>query len=85
MADARENGSATPGARPHRRSLILAGGGMKVGYQAGVLQVLLDEARPRFRPRRRDERRLPQPGDGPVRPDRHAGSPTTGERPARSS
>jgi predicted patatin/cPLA2 family phospholipase len=27
-----------------RRSLILAGGGMKVGYQAGVLQVLLDEA-----------------------------------------
>ena len=27
-----------------RRALILAGGGMKVGYQAGVLQVLLDEA-----------------------------------------
>jgi predicted patatin/cPLA2 family phospholipase len=27
-----------------KRSLILAGGGMKVGYQAGVLQVLLDEA-----------------------------------------
>ena len=27
-----------------RRALILAGGGMKVGYQAGALQVLLDEA-----------------------------------------
>jgi predicted acylesterase/phospholipase RssA len=26
------------------RSLILAGGGMKIGYQAGVMQVLLDEA-----------------------------------------
>ena len=36
MADVRESGP--------RRSLILAGGGMKVGYQAGVLQVLLDEA-----------------------------------------
>jgi predicted acylesterase/phospholipase RssA len=33
---------------PVRRSLILAGGGMKVGYQAGVLQVLLDEAEMRF-------------------------------------
>lgn len=36
------------GAAPHsgspRRSLILAGGGLKVAYQAGVLQVLLDEA-----------------------------------------
>ncbi|MFB7512370.1 patatin-like phospholipase family protein [Streptomyces sp. NPDC056144] len=27
-----------------RRSLLLAGGGLKVAYQAGVLQVLLDEA-----------------------------------------
>jgi predicted acylesterase/phospholipase RssA len=27
-----------------KRSLILAGGGLKVGFQAGVLQVLLDEA-----------------------------------------
>src|SRR4051812_4750328 len=27
-----------------RRSLILAGGGVKVAFQAGVLQVLLDEA-----------------------------------------
>ena len=27
-----------------KRSLILAGGGLKVGYQAGVLQVWLDEA-----------------------------------------
>ncbi len=26
------------------RSLILAGGGIKVGFQAGVLQVWLDEA-----------------------------------------
>jgi predicted acylesterase/phospholipase RssA len=29
---------------PPRRSLILAGGGLKVAYQAGVLQVWLDEA-----------------------------------------
>jgi len=28
-----------------KRSLILAGGGMKVAFQAGVLQVWLDEAR----------------------------------------
>ena len=34
----------TAPAPPIRRSLILAGGGMKVGYQAGVMQVLLDEA-----------------------------------------
>ena len=27
-----------------RRSLIMAGGGMKVAFQAGVLQVWLDEA-----------------------------------------
>jgi predicted acylesterase/phospholipase RssA len=33
----------TDGGRP-RRSLILAGGGYKVAYQAGVLQVWLDEA-----------------------------------------
>ena len=31
-----------------KRSLILAGGGMKVGWQAGVLQVLLDEANLKF-------------------------------------
>jgi predicted acylesterase/phospholipase RssA len=30
------------------RSLILAGGGIKVGYQAGCLQVLLDEAKLTF-------------------------------------
>jgi predicted patatin/cPLA2 family phospholipase len=30
--------------QPKRRSLILAGGGMKVAWQAGVLQVWLDEA-----------------------------------------
>jgi predicted acylesterase/phospholipase RssA len=29
---------------PPKRALILAGGGMKVAFQAGVLQVLLDEA-----------------------------------------
>ena len=27
-----------------KRSLIMAGGGLKVGFQAGVLQVWLDEA-----------------------------------------
>lgn len=27
-----------------KRSFMLAGGGMKVGYQAGVTQVLLDQA-----------------------------------------
>ncbi|MGA5192877.1 patatin-like phospholipase family protein [Streptomyces exfoliatus] len=34
----------TPRSGPPRRSLLLAGGGLKVAYQAGVLQVLLDEA-----------------------------------------
>jgi predicted acylesterase/phospholipase RssA len=34
--------------QPKKRSLILAGGGMKVGFQAGVLQVWLDEAGLRF-------------------------------------
>ncbi|GAB2624711.1 hypothetical protein GCM10027168_65690 [Streptomyces capparidis] len=33
---------------PPRRSLLLAGGGLKVAFQAGVLQVLLDEAGVRF-------------------------------------
>ncbi|MFJ5708105.1 patatin-like phospholipase family protein [Streptomyces sp. NPDC093105] len=36
-------GTAPPSGSP-RRSLLLAGGGLKVAYQAGVLQVLLDEA-----------------------------------------
>jgi predicted acylesterase/phospholipase RssA len=31
-----------------RRSLILAGGGIKVAFQAGVLQVWLDEAGLKF-------------------------------------
>ena len=31
-----------------RRSLILAGGGLKIAYQAGVLQVWLDEAKVEF-------------------------------------
>jgi predicted acylesterase/phospholipase RssA len=31
-----------------KRSLILAGGGVKVGFQAGVLQVWLDEAGLKF-------------------------------------
>ncbi|MFF9851379.1 patatin-like phospholipase family protein [Streptomyces litmocidini] len=38
-----EHRSASP-----RRSLVLAGGGLKVAFQAGVLQVLLDEAELRF-------------------------------------
>ena len=41
------NNNVTPGdpGKSNRfRSLILAGGGIKVGYQAGCLQVLLDEA-----------------------------------------
>jgi predicted patatin/cPLA2 family phospholipase len=45
MAIPREPGPVGDGEGAPRRSLILAGGGMKVGYQAGVLQVLLDEAR----------------------------------------
>jgi predicted patatin/cPLA2 family phospholipase len=36
--------SATEGGSSHRRALILAGGGIKVAFQAGVLQVWLDEA-----------------------------------------
>ena len=32
-----------------KRSLMLAGGGMKVAFQAGVLQVWLDEAGLHFR------------------------------------
>jgi predicted acylesterase/phospholipase RssA len=36
---------ATPRSdRPRKRALILAGGGIKVGFQAGVLEVWLDEA-----------------------------------------
>jgi predicted patatin/cPLA2 family phospholipase len=34
----------TPPAPTRRRSLILAGGGLKVAFQAGVMQVWLDEA-----------------------------------------
>ena len=37
-----------PGAKVKKRSLILAGGGLKVGFQAGVLEVWLDEAGLRF-------------------------------------
>ena len=33
---------------PTKRSLILAGGGLKVAFQAGVLQVWLDEAGLKF-------------------------------------
>jgi predicted acylesterase/phospholipase RssA len=35
---------STPERRARKRSLILAGGGIKVAFQAGVLQVWLDEA-----------------------------------------
>jgi predicted patatin/cPLA2 family phospholipase len=46
MADPDVRAGSEPADAPaRRRSLILAGGGMKVGYQAGVLQVLLDEAK----------------------------------------
>lgn len=34
--------------RPRRRSLMLAGGGLKIAFQAGVLQVWLDEANIKF-------------------------------------
>src|SRR5436190_12994644 len=34
--------------QPKKRSLILAGGGLKVAFQAGVLQVWLDEAGLKF-------------------------------------
>ncbi|MGW5849904.1 patatin-like phospholipase family protein [Streptomyces sp. NPDC055254] len=40
--------SIEPRGGPPRRSLILAGGGLKVAFQAGALQVLLDEAELRF-------------------------------------
>lgn len=44
MTTETRDGSASPvGPRP-KRSLILAGGGVKVAFQAGVLQVWLDEA-----------------------------------------
>ena len=36
--------TSTNGDRPRRRALIFAGGGIKVAFQAGVLQVWLDEA-----------------------------------------
>ena len=36
--------SGASGAKVPKRALIFAGGGMKVAFQAGVLQVLLDEA-----------------------------------------
>lgn len=43
------NGQATAArSGSPRRSLILAGGGLKVAFQAGVLQVLLDEAELEF-------------------------------------
>ncbi len=63
-----------------RRSLILAGGGYKVAFQAGVLQVWLDEAGPRVRPRRWRQRRQPQPGHVVPGHERAARSPTTGAR-----
>lgn len=37
-----------PVANGKKKSLILAGGGLKVGFQAGVLEVLLDEAALKF-------------------------------------
>ena len=61
-----------------KRALILAGGGLKVGFQAGVLQVWLDEAGLHVRSRGRRQRRGVQPGDVLPGPVRHARSPTTG-------
>ena len=46
-----------------KRSLILAGGGYKVAFQAGVLQVWLDEAGLEFDHADGASRRQPQPGD----------------------
>ena len=40
--------SAPPSNMPRKRSLILAGGGLKVAFQAGVMQVWLDEAELKF-------------------------------------
>src|SRR5919107_5874199 len=40
--------STTQDAQRPKRALILAGGGLKVAFQAGVLQVWLDEARLTF-------------------------------------
>ena len=55
-----------------KRSLILAGGGLKVAFQAGVLQVWLDEAGLEVRSRGRRERRRLQPGDDVSGHERHA-------------
>ena len=46
-----------------KRSLILAGGGIKVAFQAGVLQVWLDEAGLTFDHADGGERRYLQPRD----------------------
>jgi predicted patatin/cPLA2 family phospholipase len=43
-ASERSEGKPPTGRRGPKRSLILAGGGVKVAFQAGVLQVWLDEA-----------------------------------------
>jgi predicted patatin/cPLA2 family phospholipase len=44
MADDANVAQTAPAAPAKRRALILAGGGLKVAFQAGVLQVWLDEA-----------------------------------------
>ncbi len=43
-----ESTKAPPSTMPRKRSLILAGGGLKVAFQAGVMQVWLDEAKLKF-------------------------------------
>ena len=43
-----ESTKAAPSNMPRKRSLILAGGGLKVAFQAGVMQVWLDEAKLKF-------------------------------------
>ena len=43
-----QSSDARPPQALRKRSLILAGGGLKVAFQAGVLQVWLDEAGLKF-------------------------------------
>jgi len=54
------------------RSLMLAGGGIKVGYQAGCLQVLLDEAGLKFDHVDGASGGCFQRRDGLLRAERHA-------------
>ncbi len=59
----RDDPGLPDGAPRPRRSLILAGGGYKVAFQAGVLQVWLDEAGLEFDHADGASGRQPQPRD----------------------